>query len=305
MNSMDVPVAGKALDTTASCNIAGVTEASPTVVWEKKSGITYGKVTGTADYNTTYKAVITLSADWYYDFTNATTATIGGKTATVRYDASSGTCVLSVEYKTAKEKLQSIEQNNSLLAGAGVELKDMGLPTYVSIVTDGNKTKRAKVDWNTDNPTYVGGTSFDISNKNGYSFTLQGTVICPENVDAADIKLTTIIKVLVAKDGVVVEKSTEAPTETETESQLETPTESQEPIQTPTVENKTEEITTEVSTEEGTTEAAQEGSDENDDNNLWWLWILLVVVVVAIAFIIFIIIKKRNSDEEENENTKE
>lgn len=271
VTGVDAPVAGKAFDEAVSCNTTGVTETPPTIAWEKKSGSTYEKVTGKADYNTTYKAVVTLSPDLYYKFKKDTKGTINGNIAVVSYDTTSGKFVLSVEYTTAKEKLQSIEQNNSLEVAANVELKNMGLPASVSIVTDGKKTKSAEVNWNISKPIYVDGTTFDINNKEGYSFILQGTVICPENVDAAGVELTTKIKVTVAKAEVV-----------------EKPTETKSLTQTQTGEDKTEKITTEAST--------QEDNVKDGGNNLWWLWLVLAAGVIA--FIIFIILKKRNSDEE-------
>lgn len=286
LTGMDVPVAGKEFDTAASSNTTGVT--TPVIVWEKKSGSTYEKVTGKADYNTTYKAVITLSTDWYYEFKKDATVTVNGKAAVVSYDATSGKLILSVEYTTAKEKLQSIEQNNSLNVGANVELKDMKFPTTVSIVTDGKKTTSAKVNWNISKPTYVDGTSFEISNKDGYSFILQGIVSCPENVDAAGVQLTTKIKVTVAK-AEVVEEPTEEPTEAPTEA--------------PTVENKTEEATTQAPTVEEKTEeittqsSAQKDDVKEDGNSLWWLWLILGCGVIAFI-IIFIIVKRRDNDEE-------
>ena len=300
VTGVDAPVAGKAFDVATSCNTTGVTEKTPVIVWEKKSGNKYENVTGNADYNTTYKAVITVTPDWYYEFTKDTKGTINGNVAVVSYDAASGKLVLSVEYTTAKEKLQSIEQNNSLQVAANVELKNMGLPASVSIVTDGKKTTSAKVNWNISNPTYLEGTAFDINNKDGYSFILQGTVICPENVDVAGVQLTTKIKVTVAKEGVVV-----IPTETQETSQASMEESTQETTseitQETTVEDETEEITTEeitteASAQEETIAISEEDNVKDGGNNLWWIWLVLVGVIIA--FMIFIILKKRDNDEE-------
>ena len=302
VTGVDTPVAGNSFDTTASCETAGVNETSPSVVWEKKNGNTYQKVTGKADYNTTYRAIITVTPDWWYEFKNDTKGTVNGKTASVSYDATSRKFVLSVEYTTAKEKLLSIEQNNSIEVEAGVELKEMKFPTTVSITTDGKKTKSAKVNWNISKPTYVDGTSFDIENKDGYSFVLQGVVTCPENVDAGDIKLISQIKVSVAKDGVEI-KPIETIEETESETQEETVEE--------TVE-ETEEISTEEATVEETESETQEPTEkeiveetstnsnednEEDNGNFWWLWIIILVIIIVV--LIIIILKKRKKDEEQ------
>lgn len=304
VNGVDAPMPGKELDKTVSCNTAGVTETTPVIIWQKKNGGTYVNATGKADYNTTYRAVITLSPDIYYRFKQDTKGSINGTNATVSYNASNGNLVLSVEYTTAKEKLQSIEQNNVLEVAASVELKDMKLPSTVGIVTDGRITTTAKVDWNISKPTYLDGTTYDINNKNGYSFTLLGMVSTPANVDAAGTKLTTKIKVIVAKEGVEV-KPTETQSETQTETQLETQsetqmesqTETQTETQTPSVENKTEEITTEASTREEIT-VSDETKGDGSKFNLAWLWIIPVAGIIA--FIIFIILKRRKDEEDEN-----
>ncbi len=267
LTGLDAPVAGKELDKAVSCGTTGVT--APSIVWEKKSGSSYAKVTGKADYNTTYRAVITLSPDWYYKFKADIQGTVNGKSAAISYDSASGNIVLSVEYTTPKEKLLSIEKNNSLDVAANISLDKMELPSHVAVVTDGKITNSAPVDWNISNPVFLEG-SFDIDNMDGYSFVLQGTVTCPDSVDATGVELTTQIKVTVAKEEVK---------------------------ETQTAEEETQEITTQAQTEAATDASAEDTSDEGG-SSLWWLWLVLAGVII-VFIIIFIILKKRKNDDEE------
>ncbi len=107
VTGVDTPVAGKVLDATAICDTVGVTEKSPAITWEKKVGNTYEKVTGKADYDAAYRAVVTLSPDWYYRFKDDVAGTVNGKNANVSYSSSTGNMELIVEYKTDKKEVAS------------------------------------------------------------------------------------------------------------------------------------------------------------------------------------------------------
>ena len=74
ITGIDTPVANTTLDTEASCAATGVKSTTPQITWTPSDT--------TAGYNTSYTASITLTAGTGYEFTDSTTATVNGNTAT-------------------------------------------------------------------------------------------------------------------------------------------------------------------------------------------------------------------------------
>ena len=73
----------------------------------------------------------------------------------------------------------------------------MNLPTQVNIVTEGNTVDKAAVTWDTASGNY------DPSVLTEQVVTLNGTVTCPENIDANGVALTTSITITVSAAGIV------------------------------------------------------------------------------------------------------
>ena len=73
----------------------------------------------------------------------------------------------------------------------------MNLPTQVNIVTEGNTVDKADVTWDTASGNY------DPSVLTEQVVTLNGTVTCPENIDANGVALTTSITITVSAAGIV------------------------------------------------------------------------------------------------------
>ena len=69
---------------------------------------------------------------------------------------------------------------------------DMGLPTSVAIVTEGNTETTAEVAWDTTSPA---SGSYNPAVLTEQSVTLNGTVTCPSNIDQNGVTLTTTIPV--------------------------------------------------------------------------------------------------------------
>lgn len=99
--NVTAPKIGETPATTATTSTTGVV-ANPAVTWDPADSA-FAK-------NQAYKASVTLSADSGYKFTDSTTATINGKTATVTLN-SDGT--LKAEYTFDAIKLTSISSNKT------------------------------------------------------------------------------------------------------------------------------------------------------------------------------------------------
>lgn len=99
--NVTAPKIGETPDATATTSTTGVV-ANPTVTWDPADSA-FAK-------NQAYKASVTLSADSGYKFTDSTTATINGKTATVTLN-SDGT--LKAEYTFDAIKLTGISSNKT------------------------------------------------------------------------------------------------------------------------------------------------------------------------------------------------
>ena len=189
ITDIDTPVSNTALDTSAVCATQGVSTTAPAVTWTPN---------GTnAGYNTSYTASVTLAASANYEFTDSVIVTINGNNASVTKNED-GT--LTAIYKfpaTAKDKLTSITAPGTVTVANGTAYKDMNLPTQVNIVTEGNTVDKADVTWDTASGNY------DPSVLTEQVVTLNGTVTCPENIDANGVALTTSITITVSAAGIV------------------------------------------------------------------------------------------------------
>lgn len=104
--TVTAPTIGATPATTATTTTTGVV-ANPAVTWDPADS-TFAK-------NQAYKASVTLSADSGYKFTDSTTATINGKTATVTLN---GDGTLKAEYTFDAIKLTGISSNKTGLTSS-------------------------------------------------------------------------------------------------------------------------------------------------------------------------------------------
>ena len=197
ITDIDTPAANTALDTSASCATTGVSSTTPQITWTPSDT--------TAGYNTSYTVSITLIADTDYEFTDSTTATINGNSATTVIKNTDG--MLTVTYAfpaTAKDKLTSITAPQPITVANGTAYDAMNLPATVNIVTEGNTASSAQVTWDTTTPE---SGSYDPSVLAEQTVTLKGTVTCPDSIDANGITLTTTITITISAAGIVTAPS--------------------------------------------------------------------------------------------------
>lgn len=189
VTGIDTPVSNTALDTSAVCATQGVSTTAPAVTWTPN---------GTnAGYNTIYTASVTLEASANYEFTDSVTVTINGNNASVTKHEDGTLTAIYTFPATAKDKLTSITAPWAITAANGTAFKNMKLPTQLNIVTEGNTVDKADVTWDTT------GSSYDSSVLTEQVVTLNGTVTCPENIDANGVALTTSITITVSAAGIV------------------------------------------------------------------------------------------------------
>lgn len=189
ITGIDTPVSNTALDTSAVCATKGVSTTAPVVTWTPNDT--------TAGYNTTYTANVTLEASANYEFTDSVIVTINGNNASVTKNGDGTLTVIYTFPATAKDKLTSITAPGAVTVANGTAYKDMNLPTQVNIVTEGNTVDKADVTWDTASGNY------DPSVLTEQVVTLNGTVTCPENIDANGVALTTSITITVSAAGIV------------------------------------------------------------------------------------------------------
>ena len=193
ITDIDTPAANTALDTSASCTTTGVSSTTPQITWTPSDT--------TAGYHTSYTASITLTADTGYKFVNSTTATINGNTATSVNKNTDGTLTVTYAFPaTAKDKLTSITAPQAITVANGTAYSVMNLPDQVNIVTEGNTESSAPVTWNTTTPA---SGSYDPAVLTQQTVTLNGTVDCPDSIDANGVSLTTIITITISAAGIV------------------------------------------------------------------------------------------------------
>ena len=193
ITDIDIPTANTALDTSASCTTTGVRNTAPQITWTPSAT--------TAGYNTSYTARITLTADTGYAFTDSTTATINGNTATSVRKNVDGTLTVTYAFPaTAKDKLTSITAPQAITVANGTAYSAMNLPDQVNIVTEGNTVSSASVTWDTTTPA---SGNYDPSVLTEQTVTLKGTVTCPDSIDANGNSLTTTITITISAAGIV------------------------------------------------------------------------------------------------------
>ena len=193
ITDIDIPTANTALDTSASCTTTGVRNTAPQITWTPSAT--------TAGYNTSYTARITLTADTGYAFTDSTTATINGNTATSVKKNVDGTLTVTYAFPaTAKDKLTSITAPQAITVANGTAYSAMNLPDQVNIVTEGNTVSSASVTWDTTTPA---SGNYDPSVLTEQTVTLKGTVTCPDSIDANGNSLTTTITITISAAGIV------------------------------------------------------------------------------------------------------
>ena len=189
VTGIDTPVSNTALDTSAVCATQGVSTTAPAVTWTPN---------GTnAGYNTIYTASVTLEASANYEFTDSVIVTINGNNASVTKNEDGTLTAIYTFPVTTKDKLTSITAPGAVTVANGTAFKDMNLPTQVNIVTEGNTVDKADVTWDTASGNY------DPSVLTEQVVTLNGTVTCPENIDANGVALTTSITITVSAAGIV------------------------------------------------------------------------------------------------------
>ena len=189
ITDIDTPVSNTALDTSAVCATQGVSTTAPAVTWTPNAT--------NAGYNTSYTASVTLAASANYEFTDSVIVTINGNNASVTKNEDGTLTVIYTFPVTAKDKLTSITAPGAVTVANGTAFKDMNLPTQVNIVTEGNTVDKADVTWDTASGNY------DPSVLTEQVVTLNGTVTCPENIDANGVALTTSITITVSAAGIV------------------------------------------------------------------------------------------------------
>ena len=156
-------------------------------------------------YNTSYTASITLTADTDYEFTDSTTATVLGNSATSVTKNADGTLTVTYAFPaTAKDKLTSITAPQAITVANGTAYDAMNLPAIVNIVTEGNTASSAQVTWDTTTPA---GGNYDPSVLTEQTVTLNGTVDCPDSIDANGVSLTTTITITISAAGIVTAPS--------------------------------------------------------------------------------------------------
>ena len=193
ITGIDTPTANTTLDTSAACATTGVSSTTPQITWTPSDT--------TAGYNTSYTASITLTADTGYKFVDSTTATINGNTATSVNKNTDGTLTVTYAFPaTAKDKLTSITAPQAITLANGTAYSVMNLPDQVNIVTEGNTESSAPVTWNTTTPA---SGSYDPAVLTQQTVTLNGTVDCPDSIDANGVSLTTTITITISAAGIV------------------------------------------------------------------------------------------------------
>ena len=199
--AIDTPKGNMPFDNTADCNTTGV--ASVSVKWTDTDG---NEQSGNANfYPWAYVAHFTFTAEDGYAFSSTPEVVINNGDIGVEYNGvmlnPDGTLsVKSFDVLSAKDKLTSITAPQTITVVNGTAYDDMGLPTIVTIVTEGNTVTTADVEWNTTTP--VSG-SYDPALLTEQTVTLNGTVTCPADIDANGVELKTTISITISAAGIV------------------------------------------------------------------------------------------------------
>lgn len=199
--AIDTPKGNMPFDTTAECDTVGV--ADVIVKWTNTDG---DEQSGNAQfYPWTYIVNFTFTAEDGYAFSSTPEVVINNEDIMLEYDGVTlnpdGTLsVKSYDIPSTKDKLTSITAPQSITVANGTAYGDMGLPTIVTIVTEGNTVTTADVEWNTTTPA---SGSYDPALLTEQTVTLNGTVTCPAYIDANGVELKTTISITISAAGIV------------------------------------------------------------------------------------------------------
>ena len=143
-------------------------------------------------YRACYTAHITFTPAKGYVFSNSTEIEINDRKSTsVPID---GKITVETPFFSSKDKLISITAPASITVANGTAYKDMNLPAQVDIVTEGRTVNKADVAWNT---SPVNG-NYDPAVLTEQTVTLEGTVTCPETINANGVNRTTSITITIS-----------------------------------------------------------------------------------------------------------
>ncbi|MBO5303941.1 MAG: Ig-like domain-containing protein [Lachnospiraceae bacterium] len=189
ISGLEMPKGGIALDTDVFSNANGV--SSTTIAWANV-------VSGTADYNSTYTANITVTAKSGYEFATGVSITLNG-TPISSYDNQSGKITFKYTYTTPKAQLLSITPPANLTASHGTAktAEALGLPSTVPVSVEDNAIQQANVTWDLNN--LVSG-SYAPDTDGEQTFIVNGSVAIPIEYDING--KSTNVQVTVSVDNV-------------------------------------------------------------------------------------------------------
>ena len=144
-------------------------------------------------YPACYTAHITFVPVEGYGFSDSTKIQINGSTCEPKL--LEGKITAERYFYSSWDKLISITAPASIIVDNGTAYDAMKLPTQVDIVTEGDTVNKADVSWNTGAP--VSG-SYDPNTLTEQTVTLEGTVTCPETINANGVNLTTSITITIS-----------------------------------------------------------------------------------------------------------
>lgn len=191
------PVAGEELKTTAVCTTAGIATTAPAITYTLNGA----QVTGLANWNTTYKAEVTLeviaTGDTFYAFGNTVSVTVDGEELTSAVAPNSdGSLTVTKEFTIGNRKFVSVTAPDAPTTFENY----YGFEGYSEVLTDGGNNelgKQAKVTFKgTSEPTSanmnviwtVEGGNKAYDKTPGATNTFRWTIPAAEftNYDAAD-----------------------------------------------------------------------------------------------------------------------
>ena len=145
-------------------------------------------------YRACYTAHITFTPAKGYAFADLTKIQINDvKGTSAPLD---GVITMETPFFSTKDKLTSITAPASITVANGTAYEDMNLPAQVDIVTEGDTVNKADVAWNTSSSPVNG--KYDPAVLTEQTVTLEGTVTCPETINANGVNLTTSITITIS-----------------------------------------------------------------------------------------------------------
>ena len=145
-------------------------------------------------YPACYTAHITFTPAKGYAFSDLTKIQINDvKGTSAPLD---GVITMETPFFSTKDKLTSITAPASITVANGTAYEDMNLPAQVDIVTEGDTVNKADVAWNTSSSPVNG--KYDPAVLTEQTVTLEGTVTCPETINANGVNLTTSITITIS-----------------------------------------------------------------------------------------------------------